>query len=48
MTQTKIALACSVCGARNYQVAGGKLSHRLTLKKYCRHCGKQTLHQVTR
>ncbi|USS90110.1 50S ribosomal protein L33 [Fructilactobacillus carniphilus] len=48
MVQTKMALACSVCGARNYHISVSKQSHRLALHKYCKHCGKSTLHRATR
>ncbi|USS87846.1 50S ribosomal protein L33 [Fructilactobacillus hinvesii] len=48
MAKVKMALACSVCGARNYHVSVSKQSDRLTLRKYCKHCGKNTLHRATR
>ncbi len=43
------ALACTVCGSRNYSIAASKnRTQRLELKKFCKHCGKQTLHKETR
>ncbi|WP_083483843.1 50S ribosomal protein L33 [Paucilactobacillus vaccinostercus] len=49
MTQKKIALACSVCGSRNYTIAANSdRQKRLEVKKFCKHCQKYTLHQETR
>ncbi|SJZ69185.1 50S ribosomal protein L33 [Fructilactobacillus lindneri] len=49
MSQKKITLECSVCGARNYTMHGNSnREQRLELKKYCKHCGKNTLHKETR
>ncbi|GEL14602.1 50S ribosomal protein L33 [Pediococcus siamensis] len=49
MAQKQIALACSVCGSRNYTVAANpNRTTRLEVKKYCKHCNKHTLHRETR
>ncbi|MHA8137893.1 50S ribosomal protein L33 [Lactobacillaceae bacterium Scapto_B20] len=49
MSQKKLVLACSVCGSRNY-VSNNNASRteRLEVKKFCKHCGKHTLHRETR
>lgn len=50
MKKKKIALACTICGSRNYSKdMGVKVrTERLEVKKYCKHCGKHTLHRETR
>ena len=50
MEQKKAALACSVCGSRNYTLTLGqnKRVERLELKKFCKFCNKQTLHRETK
>nr|WP_211089434.1 50S ribosomal protein L33 [Secundilactobacillus angelensis] len=49
VAQKKVALACSVCGSRNYTVpASPNRKVRLEVKKYCKYCGKHTLHRETR
>ncbi|KRM95919.1 hypothetical protein FC19_GL001398 [Liquorilactobacillus aquaticus DSM 21051] len=49
MAQKKIALACTVCGSRNYTiVANPNRIERLTVKKFCKYCNKHTLHSETR
>lgn len=50
MAQKKAALACSVCGSRNYTLTLGqnKRVERLELKKFCKFCNKQTLHRETK
>ncbi|KRK40023.1 50S ribosomal protein L33 [Loigolactobacillus bifermentans] len=49
MAQEKITLVCSICQARNYQVSvNTQRTTRFTIKKYCPHCQKQTVHQETR
>ena len=47
MAQKKAALACSVCGSRNYTLTLGQ-NERLELKKFCKFCNKQTLHRETK
>lgn len=46
----KVTLACQECKNRNYQITKNKRLHpdRLEYKKYCRNCGKHTLHKETR
>ncbi|MCQ2569721.1 50S ribosomal protein L33 [Limosilactobacillus equigenerosi] len=49
MGKQKEPLACSVCGRRNYSVPiSGKPDQRLTLNKFCKQCGRVTVHQQTR
>ncbi|MBA1393994.1 50S ribosomal protein L33 [Lactobacillus sp. XV13L] len=49
MAVKKASLACSVCGSRNYSITAGKnRTQRLELKKFCKYCGKMTLHKETR
>lgn len=50
MKQKKTGLACSTCGQRNYTAKPteqGKAT-RLEINKFCRYCGKHTLHKETR
>ncbi|MDR2977377.1 50S ribosomal protein L33 [Lactovum odontotermitis] len=46
----KGSLACTVCGSRNYSIELSANGHeqRLEIKKFCKHCGKHTLHKETR
>lgn len=50
MATKKSALACSVCGSRNYSkaVSEGKRGERLEIKKFCKYCQKYTLHKETK
>lgn len=49
MAQKRVALACSVCGSRNYTIAANpQRVERLEVKKFCRYCGKHTLHLETK
>ncbi|MBW9308931.1 50S ribosomal protein L33 [Lactobacillus delbrueckii] len=49
MAVKKAALACSVCGSRNYSItANSNRTKRLKLNKFCKRCGKKTLHKETR
>lgn len=49
MPSLKGSLACTVCGSRNYTVVLSKdRTERLTVKKFCPHCGKHTIHQQTK
>lgn len=50
MTPKKGALACIVCGQRNYSIKPtqtGKIT-RLEVKKYCRYCNQHTVHKETK
>jgi len=41
----RIALACSVCGNRNYQTTKNPNdSAVMSLKKFCNHCNQHTIH----
>lgn len=48
MAHKKVALECSECGALNYSVPASNDGSRLSLRKYCKHCGKYTIHRETR
>ncbi|OGG35096.1 50S ribosomal protein L33 [Candidatus Gottesmanbacteria bacterium RIFOXYB1_FULL_47_11] len=43
------AFACTVCKNQNYISARNKVNtpEKISLKKYCRHCKKHTLHKET-
>ncbi|WP_439818503.1 50S ribosomal protein L33 [Weissella paramesenteroides] len=48
MAVKKVALACSVCGSRNYMVVKKTTRvERLEVKKFCKYCGNHTLHRET-
>ncbi|MFZ2577514.1 50S ribosomal protein L33 [Lactococcus hircilactis] len=46
----KAGLACTECGSRNYtlNVSGNAKEKRIEVKKFCKTCGKHTLHKETR
>jgi large subunit ribosomal protein L33 len=46
----KITLACTECKRRNYESTKSKRNtpDRVELKKYCRWCGRHTVHRETR
>ena len=48
--RVKVTLACQECKQRNYDTMKNKKNDpdRLTLRKYCRFCKKQTDHRETR
>lgn len=50
MAAKKIALACTVCGSRNYTKPAGAATRteRLEIKKFCKYCKKHTLHRETK
>ena len=49
MSQKKVALECTKCGAHNYTItANPQRQERLELKKFCKHCGEYTVHRETR
>ncbi|MDO4911925.1 MAG: 50S ribosomal protein L33 [Lactobacillus sp.] len=49
MAVKKAALACTVCGSRNYSMTTNpNRTERLALNKFCKYCGKKTLHKETR
>lgn len=48
MAVKKVALACSICGSRNYMVTKKPTrADRLQVKKYCKYCDAHTLHRET-
>lgn len=45
----KVILVCSECLSRNYATSySDKNVKRLELNKYCKKCGKYTLHKATK
>jgi len=48
--RVKLTLACTECESRNYQGSKNRQKHpeRLEHKKYCRRCGKHTVHKETK
>ena len=48
--RTKITLACTECKNRNYDTMKDKKAHpdRMETSKYCKFCGKHTLHRETK
>lgn len=48
--RVNIVLACTECKQRNYFTQKNKKNDpdRLELRKYCKHCGKHTLHKETK
>ncbi|TET52721.1 MAG: 50S ribosomal protein L33 [Actinobacteria bacterium] len=47
MVQTKATFQCTECKRRNYTSTKNKTNvpDRLELKKYCKWCGKHTVHK---
>ncbi|NLC97105.1 MAG: 50S ribosomal protein L33 [Erysipelotrichaceae bacterium] len=46
---TKVILTCTECLSRNYNTTENKSSSkRLELNKFCKKCGKHTLHKATK
>jgi len=42
----KVHLKCGECGEQNYTTSRNKLlEDKLELKKFCKRCGKHTLHK---
>ncbi|AYO31904.1 MAG TPA: 50S ribosomal protein L33 [Thermoanaerobacterales bacterium] len=48
--RVNIVLACTECKQRNYFTQKNKKNDpdRLEMNKYCKHCGKHTLHKETK
>ncbi|WIF98239.1 MULTISPECIES: 50S ribosomal protein L33 [Pontibacillus] len=46
----KVVLACVECASRNYSTNKNSSinSERLEARKYCKNCGKHTLHRETK
>ena len=47
MAAKKVALACSVCGSRNYMVVKPNRLERLEVMKFCKFHGLYTMHRET-
>ena len=45
-----IALACSECKRKNYTTTKNKrtMTDKLALRKFCKFCGRHTLHRETK
>jgi len=50
MARDLVILACGDCKRRNYTTTKNKQNNpdRMTFKKFCKWCGKHTLHKETR
>jgi large subunit ribosomal protein L33 len=49
MGREKVFLICTECLSRNYTVTKRTDDpKRLELRKYCKHCGKMTLHKESK
>ncbi|MCR4432257.1 MAG: 50S ribosomal protein L33 [Tepidanaerobacteraceae bacterium] len=48
--RVNIVMACTECKQRNYFTRKNKKNDpdRLEMNKYCKHCGKHTLHKETK
>lgn len=48
--RTRITLACTDCKQRNYDTEKNKknTTARIEIKKFCKFCGKTTLHKETK
>lgn len=48
--RNKITLACTECKQRNYNTTKNKKNNpdRIELRKFCKFCGKETLHKETK
>lgn len=44
----KVILICSECLSRNYITEIKKDDVKKTIKKYCKHCGKMTVHKISK
>lgn len=46
----KVTLACTVCKQRNYDTLKNKKKNpeKLEVNKFCKYCGKHTLHKETK
>lgn len=46
----KVILTCTECLSRNYSTHKNKTTHtdRIELKKFCKKCGKHTVHKETK
>lgn len=48
--KNKVTLACTVCQNRNYSTYKSLAisGERLSINKFCKHCGKHTKHTETK
>jgi len=48
--RVKVTMACNECKQRNYSTMKNKRNNpeRIEMKKYCKFCGKHTLHKETK
>lgn len=46
----KVILTCEECLSRNYSTYRNKVNHlqRLEIRKFCKKCGKHTIHKETK
>ena len=46
----RITLKCTVCGEQNYRTEKNKRNNpdRIEVKKFCKFCGKHTMHKETK
>ena len=46
----EVILTCTECLSRNYTTTKNKKTHneRIELKKFCKKCGKHTIHKETK
>jgi large subunit ribosomal protein L33 len=46
----RVTLVCDECGARNYQTTRARdtQANRLSIKKFCKTCGKHTEHKESK
>ena len=45
-----VTLACTVCKQRNYETSKNKRNNpdRIEMSKFCKFCGKHTVHKETK
>ncbi len=50
MPATHVIMRCTECGEHNYYTAKNRqnVPDKLTLRKFCKRCGKHTEHEETR
>jgi large subunit ribosomal protein L33 len=48
--RVKVTIACTACKQRNYSTIKNKQNDpdRLEISKYCKFCGKHTVHKETK
>jgi len=48
MSREKVILICTECLSRNYVTTIKKEDVKKEIKKYCKKCGKQTVHKISK